>query len=720
MSSKSSPSKQLSESLGRFHISSPSKLKPYMENDKFQDKAFDSQGRYPRNGRSYVDKLDSWSVNYGTVQQHGVDSENAELPQWKQYMQGQVVAEKGSQELHAPADLVVTSSLSDISLIPTNTFKKRGTRLPVDETHQLDPENNTTQEKDTELDIDPAREALGVFNNVLRHQRSNFFNDDEQKLNSPVRSVSDGYETGSNSSFDSFDPPLSPSIRQSNKKQPHQPRNEARKESPRRPLKLITPEDAGMVFNYKEGVWDQPSATVDVSTSGAQDESSQSKIVSFKLPRTRPETSMVDDTPLSTPKVDLKFLSRNRSGENTQVPAGVDKAVRRASRVTSLLPADTTHNLVDNVTSVSDLDTSFRISRGAVVSALVDAIPRKENWEKVRDLSLERRDLESLVGLDEMAPSVLELNVSHNKLNSLQGVPKHTISLCCSHNRIGTYCRLDALEHLEDVDLSHNALSTNLSLFAACLHLRNINISQNGVTSLQGLSESRLRIDTLNIARNRLIGPLDFADLLSSDQEPNFLTHLRELDLSGNKITTIKNLHLLTGLRVLKLDGNPLETLVGNTNKSLRSLTALGCTALRELGDFPQLRILKLSGESLQIQRLPESLEHLELTGITGASSSVMVPWNILPHMLRKLRLSRLGFEELPPEFATHCPALDALIITDNELQSAANLFERLPVNLRTLDVRRNPLTQFKAESERKMLAEAAAMAAPNLKKIFL
>lgn len=407
--------------------------------------------------------------------------------------------------------------------------------------------------------------------------------------------MSDGYETGSNSSYDSFDPSLSPSLRQSNKKQSPGSRNLQPNVSPRRPLKLITPEDAGMVFNYKEGVWDQPSAAVDASTSGAQDESSQSKIVSFKLPRTRPEQSVIDDTPLSTPKMDQRFMSRSQSTEFSEINSNTARSSATASRKNSLLPADTTNNLVANVTSVSELNTSFRIARGAVVSALVDVIPRKEIWEHVQELSLENRALESLVGLNEMVPGLLELDVSHNKLNSLQGVPQKVISLCCSHNKIGSYCRLDVFEHLENVDMSHNTLSTNLSLLAGCLHLREVNISQNRITSLQGLSESHAHVEVLNVSRNRLIGPLDFAELMPPTNKRNFLMHLRELDLSGNKITSIKNLHLLKSLRILKLDGNPLESLEGNHSTSLRTLTALGCTALTHLGDFSQLRILKLA-----------------------------------------------------------------------------------------------------------------------------
>ncbi|CEP64890.1 Nud1p LALA0_S14e01574g [Lachancea lanzarotensis] len=721
MSAESSPSRQLSESLGKFHISSP-KFKPYMENDEFRDSQFDSQAQNFKSGKSYVGKLGNWSVNYGTVQQHGHNSENEEPPQWKQYMQEhaerQDPQQNGMKSFNFKDNLVVTSSLSDISLIPTNTFKNRGTKL-----QNVDSESSVVQERESalETDGDPAREALGVFNNVLRHQRSNFFAQEQE--NRPERSISEEYDstnsTGSSSSYDSFNPSLSPSMRQYGSEPPKSSSSGVPKQqqvSPRRPLKLITPEDAGMVFNYKEGVWDQPSAAGDTSTSGAHDDSSQDKLVSFKLPRARPEQSMMDDTPLSTPKVDHRFMpqisvsdepdSRSTSGKSTAT-----------LRTAFLTPADTTHNLVDNVTSVSELDTSFRIAKGAVVSALVDTIPRKEIWERIRELSLKQKRLDSLVGLSDMTPQVLELDVSHNKINSLQGAPSNLVTLRCAFNRIGTYCQLDDLPHLEDLDISHNLLSADLSLLASCLHLRNVNLSKNSISSLQGLADCRARIETLNVARNRLIGPLDFAELVSPDLHTSgFLSHICELDLSGNKITAIKNLHLLTSLKVLKLDGNPLESLEGNTNRSLRVLSLIGCSALRSLGSFSHLRVLKLSCESLQQQQLPETLEHLEMVGPSPTTDL----WDSLPFMLRRLQLRRMCIHELPPQLAARCTGLHTLVVAENDLKSLTALVERLPANLRVLDVRNNPLSQFQSDKERKTLTEMMALAIPVLRKVYL
>ncbi|SCU82302.1 LAFA_0C10396g1_1 [Lachancea sp. 'fantastica'] len=721
MSAESSPSRQLSESLGKFHISSP-KFKPYKENDDFRDSQFDSQAQNFASGKSYVGKLGNWSVNYGTVQQHDHNSENEEPPQWKQYMQEhaerQEPQQNGMKSFNYKENLVVTSSLSDISLIPTNTFKNRGTKP-----QNVDSEGSVVQERESalETDGDPAREALGVFNNVLRHQRSNFFAQESESR--PERSISEDFDstgsTGSSSSYDSFNPSLSPSMRQHGSEPPKSTSNGVPRQqqvSPRRPLKLITPEDAGMVFNYKEGVWDQPSAAGDTSTSGAHDDTSQDKLVSFKLPRARPEQSMMDDTPLSTPKVDNRFMPQVSITDepNSRSTSGKSTATLRTAFLT---PADTTHNLVDNVTSVSELDTSFRIAKGAVVSALVDTIPRKEIWERITELSLKQKRLDSLVGLSDMTPRLMELDVSHNKINSLQGAPAKLITLRCAFNRIGSYCQLDDHPHLEDLDISHNLLSTDLSILAGCIHLRNVNLSKNSITSLQGLAESCARIETLNVARNRLIGPLDFAELISVEQNTsNFLSHIRELDLSGNKITTIKNLHLLRNLKVLKLDGNPLESLKGNTNRSVRVLSLIGCSALHSLGDFPHLRVLKVNCESLQEHQIPESLEHLEIVGPCPAIHL----WDNLPFMLRRLQLTRTRIVELPPQLAARCTGLHTLVVAENDLKSLTALVERLPANLRVLDVRNNPLSQFQSDEERKTMTEAMALAMPVLKKVYL
>ncbi|SCW01445.1 LAFE_0D12728g1_1 [Lachancea fermentati] len=727
MSGEASPSRQLSESLGQFHISSPSKFKAYAKNNEFKDAEFDSQLKPTDTKKSYIEKLGNWSVNYATVQHRETDDENRSPPQWKQYMELQS-AQKAPQETQSHADLIVTSSLSDISLIPTNTFKNRGQRPHLEESD------------------DPAREALGVFDNVLRHQRSTYLNGTEPSAadavnrhgeNSNKEFNDDEYETTSNSSYDSINDTMSsPSLRQAQKTNPiPSSSSEAQPSEPRQGLKLITPEDAGMVFNYKEGVWDQPSTNVDASTSGAQtstlenDDNSSSKIVSFKLPRVRAQEASgvaeasldasVDDTPLSTPKVDSKFLMRPR-------------AMKASTKAAAQTGADTTINLMDNVTNVSELDTSYRLTKGAVMSALVDAIPRKESWDHVISVDLSDRTLESLVGMDRLVPALQVLDVSHNRLNSLQGAPQRLLALRCAHNKLAAYCNLDELPHLETVDLSHNALSTNLSLLSGCLHLRRADMSHNAITSLRGLG--RAALDTLRVARNRVIGALDFADLVSDDSSS--WMQLRELDLSGNKITSLKNLHLLRELRVLRLDGNPLETLQGNSSSSLRTLTLRNCTALRELGDFPRLRVLRMHGGSFAAHALPELLEELELTGyrsqdaadtgpgsnrtLTNPSPETTLLPGLLPPFLRKLELVAGAHRELPERLQIRCPGLHTLVVRDNQLTSAHALLERLPINLRVLDLRGNPLVQFANDAERDRFLRMVSLALPTLSRMLV
>ena len=201
----------LAETLENFHITSPlkqnsskaadmknqrkrnSELKPYKENEN----------PLPQQFGSFLGKMDEWSVDYGTVKasktepvvdssskksvlmlrQGALDDDLVEKDpqaQWKNYL----LKAKGKNHSNFQkdtSDLVVTASLSDLSLIPTDTFKKRE-RIDVSSISQ---------------ETDPAKEAKSVFNNVLKHQRSNYFKDNETsikqdalKINKPSMALS--------------------------------------------------------------------------------------------------------------------------------------------------------------------------------------------------------------------------------------------------------------------------------------------------------------------------------------------------------------------------------------------------------------------------------------------------------------------------------------------------------------------------------------------------
>ncbi|SCU98227.1 LAMI_0F13630g1_1 [Lachancea mirantina] len=734
-----SPSRQLSEGLSKLHISSPSKFKSYIANADFEDTGFDSQVQRNRSDNKYLSKLQNWSVNYGSVRQREVDVEEQEPAQWKQYMGRSADGEE-------PMNLVVTSSLSDLSLIPTNTFKKRGTKAGVP---GLQSGLRDETDVDADADADPAQEALGVFNNVLRHQRSNYVDlgSGQNHVNSETDANPESAAAASDSSFeDSIDASAqSPSVnrvrdtgRNAPQDVPHDSshRDSSRRDGPRG-LTLITPEDAGMVFNYREGVWDQPSANVDMSTSGAHSStvgqetddmttSMDAKEASFRLPRIRDsevdQTASesrveADTTPLSTPKLDSKFLSHAQRPKRD-----IRASIRRPDvTVTSTAGAGT-----------ADRSTSFHVSKTTVISAVMDAVPHQDQWTQLRQVSLVERALESLVGLDEILPALRTLDASHNKLNSLMGVPRTLTSLNCSHNRLAAYTTLHEFPELENLDLSHNMLSGSLAVLAPAIHLRRVNLSHNTLSSLNDLETAECRIETLNLSRNRIMGVLDFAEVTAwgSPSRDSPWQYLQELDLCGNNITSIKNLHLLPRLRILRLDGNPLETLKGNSSRSLRTLTLMNCTALRDLGEFPQLRVLKLSGDSFGPQALPLTLEYFQMTGgRTGAHASGKATdkasesgsiWSQLPPFLRKLELSRTGITDLPDRFQDQFPALHTLSLHDNKLSSASRVLSRLPTHLRKLDLRGNPVTVFTCEEDKELFLKATSLAAPLLARVYV
>lgn len=779
MSTEYSPSRSLTDTLQRFHITSPgksrlygdgsdgigignnnnnnnnnNKFKDYVENNEFEESKFDTQLEEvqppPKSAKSYISKLNDWSVNYGTVQQGKLNTqENEEPPQWKMYLKPEEKNQESTQtrnKQNSLSDLIVTTSLSDISLIPTNTFKRR---------------NGNSKMLSDEITDDPAQEALGVFDNMLKHQKS--ANQPLLRGRDPtvvdIEDDGQSYQSSESSSSDTSyyhenDPSsISPSLKEH--RTVYQGSTAVASQAPsgvaqsHNGLKLITPEDAGMIYNYVEGVWDKPPTHQDVSSrtldSGTQsnvtnatttetatvtsfededdDESSLNKSVSFKLPKTKIDKKhesalqneiseeFVDNTPLSTPRIDSKFtVTPTAPSENHQKKG--KKSVVQRQLLNTAATGDLTTNMVGNVTDVSQVDTSFHLSKSAVVSALTDVIPHKESWDQMRHVDLSRKALESIVEMDELLPNVTTLNLQANKLNSLTGVPTKTMVLNCKENRLGSYCKLDHLVHLEEVDLSYNKLGNNLSIFSHCLHLKKVNVSHNSITSLHGLGQSRLL--ALDLSHNRLIGVLNFEQLVDHDEA---WTYLEELDLCGNKLTGLKGLHLLSNLRVLKVDGNPIET-IGGKNSRLRTLSARQNPALKDVTfeSFPYLRILRVNGESLDIgeKGLPQTLEELEVVG--GSRFS----WDCVPPFLRKLSLRAAGIDRLPPGFIAWCPNLHTLSLRDNRLASVVGLVEQLPPHLQRLDLRGNPVTQFASDHDRRLFREAVMALLPELHRVVL
>lgn len=797
-----SPSKNLVEGLQEFHISSPNgknnnthnngkpeklSVKQYLPNNDFADSKFLSFVEGSQS-KSYVRKLGDWSMSYGTVQQRPGDSpqranadnrssfgdgfafnnndnvndnfndENAETPQWKQYMvmQSQLKAQHRNQRQlqpqpgqqfsrpsekksnqngrDPPSDLVLTASLSDISGIPTNTFKRHDRRKNEQgsasrETQDYEDYNDEEELDEEEDDVDPALEARGVFDNILRKQRSNYELPPSRKPTVHVQAHLQPDSAGSTDSTSSYfgetpsslspaDIEFKPPTNKINIKNNNNNKNnndDDYEKSEVQGMKLITPEEMGLVFDNINGVWYKPapknqdvssSRTLDSSTNHSQSEFTSESSVRKKIPKPHGQQfrehreqyikndyddEEYDDTPMDVPEINPKFLLRKRESGRMRHSSHPESAI--------------------DVTTVSQVNTSFQQSKKDLVALLTDAIPpRGQNWlTQVDHVDLSRRDLgPHIVGLDEMLPSLRSINLNHNHLKSLQGVPTGILELQCNHNDL-TSCQLDSLQHLETLDLSQNALYRIGGVLSPCLHLRDVNLSHNNIKTLDK-ELGRSNLVRLNLSHNDIQGTIDFARLTKGLPSNSSWLQLEELDLSNNKIEKIYNVGYLSKLRILKLDGNPLQEVVEKKESNqLRTLTILGTkghlkrivlategSSSSSLFPFHRLRILKCDAHrgSRQWKQLSRSLEELWLQ---DGDMNKIPHWEIIPGSLRTLVLMRIkGLHQLPKNFAYRLPSLQELNLRGNELVSCYSLIEALPsLCLVKLDLRENPLTKL-------------------------
>ncbi|QLL34140.1 hypothetical protein HG536_0F04660 [Torulaspora globosa] len=764
-----SPSKDLAADLQSFHISSPRSgrkpastdaaapdmigrnvMKQYLPNNEFADSKFVSYVGESES-KSYIKRLGDWSMNYGTVQQRSkspVKKDN-ELPQFKQYLNFSLPQKNSKQELSRDpeSELILTASLNDISGIPTNTFKRHDhqmKRQQLTNTESLSQDVGEQEDEEekgaTDLDdVDPALEARGVFDNILKTQKSNY--DFQQGRDEPLAGSRNRYESDGTSSYLGETPSsLSPNF----EPYPEKPAG----------IKLITPEEMGLVFDNVNGVWYKPPAkNQDISSSRTIDnaDSTMSNIskdqhgiegiiaasAMMKFGRSKKEArpslpentdtveeryEIEDDTPLDLPQISPEYLLQANAMKNDKKSSG----------------NNATQNMIANVTTVSQVETSFQQSKRELISIITDILPaHKISWSRVRRIDLQDKQLSQVIGLNEILPHLTDCDLSDNDLRGLLGVPTGVLRLSCRNNRISSaYLSLDTLPHLETIDLSHNSIGHNVNILSSSIHLRHVNLSHNKIRSLSGgLGPSR--IIKLDLSNNDISGAIDFAQLVRHDRhdegERGWLS-LEELNLSNNKITRLRNVRCLKSLRVLKIDGNPIKELIEtagaiettvrsnlrtlsitNTQNALTRLgTLIASTTFRDEIPYRRLRILRTDSFSrfCRIRSMPRTLEELS---IQGGKVEALPSWSIFPSSLRKLSLKSLqDLREIPHTLAYQLPSLQELDLSRNQLNSCYKLVRALPTScLVKLSIKDNPLSS--SEKDKRDLTKVIGMVCPRL-----
>ena len=138
---------------------------------------------------------------------------------------------------------------------------------------------------------------------------------------------------------------------------------------------------------------------------------------------------------------------------------------------------------------------------------------------------------------------------------ALTGIPRtfgefpNLQKLQLQENNIRRVKNLERCKALKSINFNNNRLeSESLSVFGKLPHLESIDLSSNRLTSLQKLQDCA-GLTTLNAAKNQIRRIPEFPAL----------SRLKYLDLSGNPLEKLENIHYMENLTRLILDTGRLN-----------------------------------------------------------------------------------------------------------------------------------------------------------------
>ena len=177
-----------------------------------------------------------------------------------------------------------------------------------------------------------------------------------------------------------------------------------------------------------------------------------------------------------------------------------------------------------------------------LVRAIQDIEPDEPYWEDLREISLRGKNLGSLHRLDELCYRLEELDVSDNQISQVEGIPYAMRRLQAHHNSLTGLTSWATLGNLQHLDVSNNDIDS-LDGLAELVHLRVLKVDNNKLKSL----DSILHLDGL-MELHAGGNDIDLVDFARSN-----LKSLTDLDLRGNRLLEVRNVHRLSQLQHLNL-----------------------------------------------------------------------------------------------------------------------------------------------------------------------
>ncbi|KAI1471964.1 uncharacterized protein F4812DRAFT_200633 [Daldinia caldariorum] len=329
-----------------------------------------------------------------------------------------------------------------------------------------------------------------------------------------------------------------------------------------------------------------------------------------------------------------------------------------------------------------------------LVEKITEVEPFEPDWETMRELDINGKQLKTLHMLDEFCTSVVTLDASNNAIEHLDGMPVSVRNLRIVHNRLSELTAWGHLMNLQYVDVSNNQISS-LHAFRDLVHLRNLRADNNLITDLDGIKMH----DSLQVLRAR-------GNLLEEvNLDGTMLQRLTELDLENNQISSIQGVEQLTSLTSINLQHNKLSSFAPSANVAVPNLRYVTLSnneiTTLDLSPFTSLRLLhadrnrlttvrgfsrcrRLDSLSLREQQGDAPLDassflnaafevrKLFLSGNFLSSSSFAPSVDFLN--LQYLELANCGLRRLPPDLGQLMPNLRVLNLNMNALEDLTPL----------------------------------------------
>ncbi len=316
----------------------------------------------------------------------------------------------------------------------------------------------------------------------------------------------------------------------------------------------------------------------------------------------------------------LKFLQCNDTGLDTLAFAENLKNLEELNvencEISDLTPLAGHENLRilnlnrNRVSDLTPLEDSKQLRNLYLNENQVVSLEPLSDTGELANLYLNNNQVSSLSAL-EGSSGLNHVEADGNALTSLEGLQNSAKSLyvvSAAHNQITDISALQGCSHLGILSLQNNQI-TSLAVCEGMVELKNLSAGNNQIRDVGALRNSTQLVN-INLADNQ-IGDIDFLE--------NHFTKLEVLNITNNRVTSLKPLSDSSAMKVLAASDNQITGLEGLEGKNslyalllnrneIQSLAPIAeNTAVLLYGDFGNNKITdvsvlsKLSGRKLWI-----------------------------------------------------------------------------------------------------------------------